>query len=100
MQHLVDDQHDMLDLLFVYGAVPSTQSFHYVIAEEDTETIQILLQDGTDPNAVLSTYTALLRAIDDCNEPVISSLLDHSASVLNKGSPEWTPLNYVRHKGT
>ena len=94
-QALVDDQHDMLDLLLVDGVVPSTQNLNHAIREEDLETMEKLLKHGADPNAESVGYTAILNAIADGNESIVSSLIDHGASLQNQGSPAWTPLNYA-----
>ena len=98
-QALVDDQHDMLDLLLIDGVVPSTQNLNHVIREGDLETMQKLLKHGADPNAESGGYTALLDAIADGNESIISSLIDHGAGLKNQGSPAWTPLNYASFWG-
>ena len=98
-QALVGDQHDMLDLLLIDGVVPSTQNLHHAIGEGDLETMQKLLKHGADPNAESGGYTALLDAIADGNESIISSLIDHGAGLKNQGSPAWTPLNYASFWG-
>ena len=95
----MDDQHDMLDLLLIYGVVPSTQNLNHVIGEGDLETMQKLLKHGADPNAESGGYTALLDAIADGNESIISSLIDYGAGLKNQGSPAWTPLNYASFWG-
>ena len=92
---LADDQHDMLDLLLVDGVVPSTQNLNHAIREGDLETMEKLLKHGADPNAERGGYTAILNAIADGNESIVSSLIDHGASLQNQGSPAWTPLNYA-----
>ena len=95
----VDDKHDMLDLLLVDGVVPSSRDLHHVIGDEDLETMQKLLKHGADPTAESGGYTALLSAIADGNESIISSLIDHGAGLKNQGSPAWTPLNYASFWG-
>ena len=95
----VDDKHDMLDLLLVDGVVPSSRDLHHVIGDEDLETMQKLLKHGADPNAESGGYTALLSAIFDGSESIISSLIDHGAGLKNQGSPAWTPLNYASFRG-
>ena len=61
--------------------------------------MQKLLKHGADPNAESGGYTALLDAIADGNESIISSLIDHGAGLKNQGSPAWTPLNYASFWG-
>jgi ankyrin repeat protein len=83
---VVDGNQSLIALLCCYGAdatasstIANSTALHYVIRENQAETLQLLLEFGTDPNASALRPNPLLLAIDLGLDNVVRLLLSFCA---------------------